>query len=174
MADAGGEGRVVLEDDGRPVRLFRQAGVEPVQPLRTDLSRAGAGQDGVHGDQADRPVLHRVVEEPAAADPRRQIREGVGEAGALVVVAGNGEERDVERAQQAEQPLILLGMAGIHEVAGRQDHVGAGAERQDGGDGVLQERRGVDLPVSEAAGRLDVGVGDLDDDHGSAYRGLDV
>ena len=60
--DAGGEGRVMLEDQGRPIRLTGQLLVEPGQLLRLEPTAGLAGNRRVETNLADRVLIDDVVD----------------------------------------------------------------------------------------------------------------
>ena len=68
--------------------------------------------------------------------------------------------------EQLAQQRVLVVAAIVDEVAGGDDHVGAGRERRDRGHAGLEHGRSVHHAISAAASGLDVQIGNLADEHG--------
>ncbi len=84
-----------------------------------DLAR----KDGIEADQAERPVLDRVVEEFAGRRQIALVGEGVAQRVAMVVVAGDDVDRHRQPVEGHAEAGVVLRKAAVGEIARRQDDV---------------------------------------------------
>ena len=167
VADAGDEGRMVHHHEGRHIRPLRQRAVEPVEPLAAELTAALPRDQRVEADKAQRIVVDRELEELPLGRQVATVAEGVAHRLALVVIAGDGDDTLLDRCQDRLQVRVFLRSPEIDQVTGQQDDVGLRAQRQQLLHAALQHGSRVDLAIGELARQLDMGVGDLGDQHGS-------
>src|SRR6516162_3974589 len=96
MRDAGGEGRVVHQDYGRPLGGSLQRQFEPSEPLCAQQPAMLTWNVGVERHDAQRVLLDRIVKKPGALQVSLAA-ERLAHALARIVVAGDDEERHYER-----------------------------------------------------------------------------
>jgi hypothetical protein len=96
--------------------------------------------------------------------------EGSHEVRAVIVVARNEIEGHGERRQDVTQPLVLLGLSSLDQVARSDRHVRPGTETVQMRDCALQILDGPEISVVPAARCADVRVADLCDEHGQSLR----
>jgi hypothetical protein len=99
---------------------------------------------GTGGVEADDDECLRAVCRIGRADGSLPFRPGTREAGrkrvGQIVIAGDGEERDVGRLEDPFRRLELAPAATVREVAGREQHLGPHLRRQ-GGERLLEAGR---------------------------------
>lgn len=168
-SDSGGEGRVMLHDDGRlPISELT---VEEFEAFLAEEATVGVGLNGVDNEKSGTPGpvenSEVVFELPAHRGKGRGGRvEGAGEIPdrlAIVMVAGNQEQATRDAAQQLGEVVVLVRFSVVNEVATQNDQVrieGLG-RGQRGGETV----GGVDATLHQLPAGKDVGVADLNDDH---------
>src|SRR5579875_51386 len=164
MTDPGHKGRMVHQQQARAPRRRRQRPLEPVQALPAQRAAGRAGDQGVERDNAQRPLLDRIVQKALA----RQIAvggKGLAQRLAGVVVAGDDEDRHPERRQQRAQMGIFLGRPGVDEIAGHDGQVRSRIKAGERRHRALQAQGGIDGAVGEFPGTPDMGIGDLGDEH---------
>src|SRR5262245_3503861 len=166
LADAGLEGRVMHEHQGRPTRLLGESCVEPVKTFGTELAAAFTGYERIKRNQPHRPILDYVVQEPPVARQVAMPVEGPNEVRAVIVVARNQIKGHGERRDDVTQALVLLGLPSLDEIPGRDRHVGTRTEAVQVSDRALQMLDGPEIPVVSAIRCTDVRVADLCDEHG--------
>src|SRR5215472_151555 len=93
LANAGREGRVMHEHDGRPAGSVGELDVEPAKPLGAEPPSALAGDQRVERHETDRPVLDRVLDELPASLQIPVMLEHLREALAIVVIPGDQVHR---------------------------------------------------------------------------------
>jgi len=68
--------------------------------------------------------------------------------------------------------LVFLRMTGIDQIAGEQNHIGLLLQGKDFLDAAGQHRSSVDPAVGKLARLLDMGIGDLCDQHAETPRNI--
>ena len=111
LRQAGEEGRVVHGDDGGAVGVLRQPVAQPVEAGLAEAAAGFAGDEGIEGEQAERQVVERVVQELAVARQVGVVGEGLAQGGALVVVAGHQRPGDLQGRQHLPQVGVFGGAA---------------------------------------------------------------
>ena len=146
---------------------LRQGAVEPLQLFGAQLAVAGAGHHRIQHDQADREVVHGVLDIDRVGGDVGQVGEAFAQLLAPVVIAGDDEQRHRREAaaDQAGELGVFRVEAALGQVAGEQDDVGAGGEGGDGAEGALDEHVGFRDAVGGQAARADMQVGELGDQH---------
>jgi hypothetical protein len=175
VADAGDEGRVVHRHHGRHARRRCQRAVQPPQAVRAQGAVAGPRHHGVQRHQAQAGGLTHPQHETGqrrVVDGRQFVVVGEGRAQRrhVVVVARQQPHRAGQRGQQRAQVRVLGRLAAVNQIASHHHRRGAGLQGQHTRHGLCQQRRGVDAVQQQAAGRHDMGVGQLHE-HGPGLRG---
>jgi hypothetical protein len=100
VRDAGREGRMVHEDERRPLRRGRELARQPVAALRADPAGHLARHQGVQADQTQRPRIVDVVAERGVARPGL-LGKGRAQRVARIVIAGDQPIRHREAIELA-------------------------------------------------------------------------
>ena len=82
------------------------------------------------------------------------------------MIAWNGEHRRGQSLHEVGEIAVLLGTAGLHEVAGQKDQVRTVWRRPKRGKGMRREGIGVHHAIGEPTGLTHVQVAQLCDQHG--------
>ena len=101
VINAGHERWVMQEEHRRPGAVVREGRIEPSQGIRVQDAMGRPGEAGIDEDEVERADRERKVERVLCLRIRLR-REGGAEERAVVVVAGNSRERNLE---WREQPL---------------------------------------------------------------------
>ena len=109
-------------------------------------------------------VIDRVLNEVAVL--ARQAGKGGAQTRARVVVARYGVERHGERGEEVDEAFVLGRRSLLDEIAGEQEDVRRLRQSLDVRHGALEVPCGAIAPIDAVAGRRNVQVGDLADDHG--------
>lgn len=165
-ADATGEGRVMHEDQGRAFGRCRQGVLEPLQALGAHLPAVMAVAFGVQSDQPQGVIFQHVVQERAVAGQVTQIAEVLPYHVAVVVIAGNDEDRHFQALEFTAHDFIILLVGLVDQIAGRQHQIGPGGKAVEMLNGRVQGGNGIDLAFQQATVGTQVQVGNLSDNHG--------
>jgi hypothetical protein len=167
VPQAGHEGGVVQGDDGRRVGFVVQHLVEPLQLVCVEGTSWLGEAAAVERHDAQGPLDHAVGPPGAVVDGRR---ERLPEVIAAVVVARHEVHRHREGRQELREVLVLDRRPVVDEVAGEKGEVGNRSDLVDLGDGVPEERGGVDASEQRFASSDDVGVTQLHEEHAGSLR----
>lgn len=163
--DAGGERRVVLEDDHRSRRVVVEDLVQPGQLSGVEPTTDATRHLGVEQDEAERTEVDDVVDRVLRSTCGQHGGEPPSEFGAIVVVAGHGDQRDRQGRQQLLEAVVLRGTTIVDEVTGGDHQVRSrchGVEMPEH----RRERRCTVDPIGHQRTRFDdVAIGDLSDEH---------
>src|SRR6266545_7620266 len=165
VSDAGEERGVVHEDHRGPPRRFLEPRPEPGQALLAHQPAALPRHQGVEADEPHRILLEHVVQEASRSRQIVVVADLADERAAVVMIAGDEIDRHGKRRQQLAQVPVLVRVAGIDEVAGREHDVGARGHPGELLDAAGEKPGGVDPTVGELPVGPDVHVRDLRDDH---------
>src|ERR1700730_6932293 len=83
-----------------------------------------------------------------------------------IVIAGNADERQLQRCQQTLEMVIFFGRGRIGKIARDHHQVGPWYKFVQGRHTALECRRGIDLSIGQRSRRLDVQVGNLGNENG--------
>ena len=101
VINAGHERWVMQEEQRRPGAVVREGRIEPSQGIRVEAAMGRPGDAGIDEDEVERADRERKVERVLCLRIRLR-RKGGAEERAVIVVAGNSRERNLE---WREQPL---------------------------------------------------------------------
>ncbi|KAG1252524.1 hypothetical protein G6F68_011749 [Rhizopus microsporus] len=156
---------MVHQHQRRAVGLFGQARGQPVQPVLAQFAVALHRHDRVQRQQAQRIGLDGVLDERAFALQIRVVGKGDAQFGAVVMVAGQEEIRNLQRLQVVAQHLVFVGAAQGGQGARDQHAIGPRIQGVQRAHGRAQEGGGIDDAVGLVARGAHVQVGDLCDEH---------
>ena len=145
---------MVQGEDRRCLGLVGQAVGQPAQPHGVEPPAGLAGDRRVEREHSHAAEIEHILDRLGTA--ARQI-EADAHRSAVVVVAGQDEQRTIELRDGGAEGRVLLGSTVVGEITGVDDRVGRLGQR---GDRVEHEMQGVEriapLPVG-----AEMGIGDL-------------
>ena len=165
VGDAGQEWRMVHEERRRAIGGLRQGSVEPLQAPAAQGPARRTGNCGVETDQSHGIALHRIVQELPVVGQVVVVEEGEAQILAIIVIAGNDVDRTLQRSDELPQQAVLFRLPEVHEVPGHEHDVGSWIESPKVLDTPSQIGCGIHLAVRQAAFGLDMGIGNLRDQH---------
>ena len=156
---------MVHEEGGGAVGGLGQGSVEPLQAPGAQGPARRTRNRGIEADQSHRIVLHGVVQELPVVGQIVMVGEGAAKIPAVVVIAGDDVDRTIQGSDELAQQAVFLQLPEIHEIAGHEHDVGSRIQSPEMLDAPCQVGRGIHLPVGQLAFGLDVGIGELCDQH---------
>ena len=132
----GQQWRMVHRQEGGSVRVFGQGGGKPPLTLGIETATVAPWILGVERNEPDTAEIGGVAQ---IRSPRFRQPEVATQSRPVVVIAGQGENRGVQRLDQRMSLLVFLVGAGMGDVAGHEDRSRRIGEKfRYDGDGGLQ------------------------------------
>ena len=162
------------EDQGRPPGTGGQHPVEPGELRRADHAPGHACDRTVEPDQPHRKVIDQAGGEIGRVDIGHHIPKGGAHLVGTIVIAGYGVPGRPDPVAQRPEHGILGGGPRVGEVAREDDGVDLGHEGIDVVHGRRQQAGSIDPAIGRPAAGLQMGVGQLGDQHGGSGSKADA
>jgi hypothetical protein len=163
---AGGDRRVVENEQSRPPGLLRQPRFQPAGANRIEAAAVPTDLERVEDEDPDREVLHRILHIAVRVG---RIREDFPEDRTIVVIAHGRADRERQvRGRLAKAVVRETVVAIVGDVAGDQQQVRQRRHRGQHAQGLVQPLAVIFVRVARIEAQVD--VGDLGDEHRQGLR----